>query len=147
VDFKMAVCHKPEQSFLHWKTGIARQFFVKWWDKFDFSRVQSRLHHEYPLKKEALQMIQTIMAQSQQPPEPIIEQAPKSESPTSFKGKRPAKKDFKAFALALAEQFYEQNEENSNEESTVESSVPRSQFDLFQDVQDPFDGYDLSCDY
>jgi hypothetical protein len=77
VDFKMAVCHKPEQSFLHWKTGIARQFFVKWWDKFDFSRVQSRLHHEYPLKKEALQMIQTIMAQSQQPPEPITEQASK----------------------------------------------------------------------
>jgi len=87
------------------------------------------------------------MVQSQQPPEPIIEQAPKFESPTSSKGKRHAKKDFKAFALALAEQFYEENEVNSDEESTVEFSVPRSQFDLFQDAQDPFDGYDLSCDY
>jgi hypothetical protein len=28
-----------------------------------------------------------------------------------------AKKDFKAFALALTEQFFEQNEENSDEES------------------------------
>jgi len=45
-----------------------------------------------------------------------------------------AKKDFKAFALALTEQFFEQNEENSDEESTAESSVPRSQFELFQDA-------------
>ncbi|XP_062171082.1 uncharacterized protein LOC133876857 [Alnus glutinosa] len=81
----------------------------------------------------------------QLPPEPITEQAPKSESPISSKGKMPAEKDFKAFALA--EQFFEQNEENSDEESTAESSVPRSQFDLFQDAQDPFDRYDLSCDY
>jgi hypothetical protein len=29
---------------------IARQFFVKWWDKFDFSKVQTRLYHEFPLK-------------------------------------------------------------------------------------------------
>jgi hypothetical protein len=49
--------------------------------------------------------------------------------------------------FALAEQSYEENEVNSDEESTAESSVPRSQFGLFQDAQDPFDGYDLSCDY
>jgi hypothetical protein len=137
VDFKIAVCHKLEQSFLHWKTGIARQFFVKWWDKFDFSRVQSCLHHEYPLKKEALQMIQTIMTQSQQPPEPITEQAPKSESPTSFKGKRHAKKDFKAFAFALAEQFYEQNEENSDEESTARVFSPQKPVRSFSRCSGP----------
>jgi hypothetical protein len=90
--------------------------------------------------------MQPIVAQSQ-PLEPITEQTPKSDSPTSSKGKRPAKKDFKAFALALAEQFYEQNEEDSDKESTIGSSVLRSQFDLFQDAQDPFDGYNLSLDY
>jgi len=84
---------------------IVRQFFVKWWDKFDFSRVQTRLHHEYPLKKEAPQMIQPIMAQSQQPPEPITKQAPKSESPTSSKGKRHAKKDSRRLSLPLLSNF------------------------------------------
>jgi hypothetical protein len=127
------------------KKCIARQFSVKWWDKFDFSRVLSRLYLEFPFKSEA----QPLVAQTQSP-EPIIEplsQDPKSDSPTSSNRKRPAKKDFKAFALSLAEQFYEQDEEEADEESTAKSSVPRSQFDLFQDAQDPFDAYDLSLDY
>jgi len=44
----------------------ARQFSVKWWYKFDFSRVLSRLYHEFPLKLEA----QPLVAQTQSP-EPI----------------------------------------------------------------------------
>jgi hypothetical protein len=76
--------------------------------------------------------------------EPIIKlpKAPKSESPTFSKGKKPTKKNLKAFALALAEQFYEASEE----EETAESSSHPRQFDPFQDAQDPYDAYDLDLD-
>jgi hypothetical protein len=72
-----------------------------------------------------------------------LPQAPKSESPTSSKGKKPTKKDLKAFALAFAEQFYEASEEEEDEDSTAESSIHLSQIDPFQDAQDPYDGYDF----
>jgi hypothetical protein len=72
-----------------------------------------------------------------------LPQAPKSESPTSSKGKKPTKNDLKAFALAFAEQFYEASEEEEDEDSTAESSIHLSQIDPFQDAQDPYDGYDF----
>jgi hypothetical protein len=138
---------------------IARQLSVKWWDKFDFSRIRSRLDIEFPFKPEVTYSIQVRAPVAQlQPPEPS--QVPKSESPISSKGKRPAKKDFKAFALALAEQFYEVSEEEEEEEGTAESSIHhygeegtiesfirRYGFDPFQDAQDPYDAYDLNIDY
>jgi len=121
---------------------IARQFYVKWSNKFDFSRIQSRLNAEFPLKLEF-----NPTTQAQAPELPIkLPQAPKSNSPTSSKGKKPTKKDLKAFALAFAKQFYEASEEE-DEDSIAESSIHKSQIDLFQDAQDPFDAYDLSLEF
>jgi hypothetical protein len=98
---------------------IARQFYVKWWDKFDFSRIQSRLNAEFPLKLEFNPTTQAQAPEAQSPELPIkLPQAPKSNSPTSSKGKKPTKKDLKAFALAFAKQFYEASEEE-DEDSTA----------------------------
>jgi hypothetical protein len=123
---------------------IARQFYFKWWDKFDFTRIRSRLDTEFPLKSEdaPATQAQTPVVQS---PKPHIKlpQAPKSESSTFSKGKKPTKKDFKAFALAFAKQFYEASEEEE-EDSTTESSTHHNQVDFYQD---PLDAYDLGLDF
>jgi len=52
--------------------------------------------------------------------------------PTSSKGKKPTKKDLKAFALAFAEEFYEASDKEE-EDSTSESSVHLSQINPYQD--------------
>jgi len=74
------------------------------------------------------------VAQLQSPELAIkLPQALKLELPTSSKGKKPTKKDLKAFALAFAEQFYEASEEEEDEDSTAESSVHLSQINPYQD--------------
>jgi hypothetical protein len=140
---------------------IARQFSVKWWDKFKFSVVQARLKTEFPEEKKTLE-VQTAQAQAPEAQvQPTKSESPKSTSPSSSKGKKPAKKDFKAFALALAEKFYECNEEEEEEEEeegsagssfphekedTAEALIHRYGFDLFQNAQDPYDAVDLDSD-
>jgi hypothetical protein len=134
---------------------IARQFSVKWWDKFKFSVVQSHLKDEFPEKSLEVQtaVVQAPEAQAQPIAKAPKSESPKSESPTSSRGKRPTKKEFEAFALALAEKFYEdskQEDEGSTEsfvhryeEKDAESFIRCYGFDLFQDAQDPFGTYEL----
>jgi hypothetical protein len=133
---------------------IARQFSVKWWDKFKFSVIQPRLKIEFPEKTLEVQIAEVQAPEVQV--QPTKSESPKSTSPSSSKGKKPAKKDFKAFALALAEKFYEASEEEEEgsagssfpheEENTAEALICRYGFDLFQDAQDPYDAVDLDCD-
>jgi hypothetical protein len=73
------------------------------------------------------------VAQLQSPELAIkLPQALKLELPTSSKGKKPTKKDLKAFALAFAEEFYEASDKEE-EDSTSESSVHLSQINPYQD--------------
>jgi hypothetical protein len=96
----------------------------------DFSRVQSRLNTEFPIKPVA-----KPVAQVQTQPSKPINKPPKSESSTSSKWKKPSKKDLKEIALAFMQQFTEASDDEENEEEgfTAESSTHLSQlqFDHF----------------
>jgi hypothetical protein len=118
-------------------------FLLKWWDKFDFSKIQSCLNIEFPFKSEVAPTAQAQVPVAQlQSLEPAIKlpKAPKSESPTSSTRKKPTNNDVKTFALAFAKQFYKASDEEE-EDSTAESSVHLSQIDPYQDAQDPYNGY------
>jgi len=120
---------------------VARQFFVKWWDKFKFSLVQSRLKNEFPEKPLEIQDSVTHVSETQVEPA-----SPKPESSSSSKGKKPSK--IKQVALKLMQQLIEAKDGDEEEESsTAESSVQHHyNFDLFQDAQDPYDITDLDLD-
>jgi len=106
---------------------VSKQFFVKWWDKFDFSRVQSRLNTEFPIKPAANPTAQV----QAQPSEPInkLPQAPKSKSSTSSKGKKLSKKDLIEIALVFMQQLTKASDDEENEEEsfTAKSSTHLSQ--------------------
>jgi hypothetical protein len=118
---------------------IARQFSVKWWDKFKFSLVQSRLKNEFPERSLEVQDSVTHVSETQFKP---TTEAPKPDSSTSSKGKKPSK--IKQIALNLMQQLIEAEDGNDEDEeaSTAESSIQH----YFQDAQDPYDITDLDLD-
>jgi len=120
---------------------VARQFSVKWWDKFKFSLVQSRLKNEFPEMPLEIQDSVTHVSETQ-----VELASPKPESSSSSKGKKPS--NIKQVALKLMQQLIEAEDGDEEEElSTAESSVQHHYiFDPFQDAQDPYDITDLDLD-
>jgi len=122
---------------------VARQFSVKWWDKFKFSLVQSRLKNEFLEMPLEIQDSVTHVSETQVEP---ASPKPESSSSSSSKGKKPSK--IKQVALKLMQQLIEAEDGDEEEElSTAESSVQHHySFDPFQDAQDPYDITDLDLD-
>jgi hypothetical protein len=123
------------------QNSVARQFSVKWCDKFKFSLVQSRLKNEFPEKPLEIQDSVTHVSETQVEPATF-----KPESSTYSKGKKPSK--IKQIALKFMQQLIEAEDGDEDEEaSTAESYVQHHHnFDLFQDAQDPYDFTDLDLD-
>jgi hypothetical protein len=137
--FKVSWILKWQYVFIT-QNCVARQFSVKWWDKFNFSLVQSRLSKEFPERPPIIQDSVTHVSETQ-----IEPTSPKPDSSTSSKGKKSSK--IKQ-ALKLMQQLVEAEEGDEDEEaSTAESSVQHHfNFDSFQDAQDPYDFTDLDLD-
>jgi hypothetical protein len=137
--FKVSWILKWQYVFIT-QNCVARQFSVKWWDKFNFSLVQSRLTKEFPERPPIVQDSVTHVSETQ-----IEPTSPKPDSSTSSKGKKPSK--IKQ-ALKLMQQLVDAEKGNEDEEaSTAESSVQHHfNFDAFQDAQDPYDFTDLDLD-
>ncbi|GLT71247.1 hypothetical protein SLA2020_432810 [Shorea laevis] len=141
---------------------IARQFSVKWWDKYNFSLIQEQLYSEFS----AEQLSQTspeVQLQpeliSRLPPASMALKAPKasksvssassskeksgsSKSKSSAKAKKPSRKDILAMAEVLLQQASEGDDEDEDNASSAESesSIHLDQLnDSYQDAQDPFD--------
>jgi len=132
--FKVSWILKWQYVFIS-QNCVARQFSVKWWDKFNFSLVQSHLMKKFPESSPAIEDSVTHVSETQVEPT-----SPKPESSTSSKGKKSSK--IKQ-ALKLMQQLIEAEDGNEDEEaSTVESSVQHHyNFDPFQD---PYDFTDLN---
>jgi hypothetical protein len=122
---------------------VTRQFSVKWWDKFKFSLVQSRLKHEFLERSLKVQDSVTHVSETQFKP---VTEIPKPASSTSSKGKKPSK--IKQIAFNLMKQLIEAEDGDEDEESsTAESSIQHHyNCDLFQDAQDPYDITNLDLD-
>jgi hypothetical protein len=110
---------------------VARQFSIKWWDKFKFSLVQSLLKNEFP--ERSLEVQDSVTHVSETQVEPVTE-IPKPASSTSSKGKKPSK--IKQIAFNLMKQLIEAEDGDEDEESST----------LFQDAQDPYDITNLDLD-
>ena len=109
---------------------LDREFFVKWWDSFRATDIISKLHNNFP-----------------PPVLRAIAHCTRSQSSldsVQIAGK--SSKELKELAQQLLLKSEQLESEEKNSPISSEASVIRAPIDLFQDTQDPYDGYNLDSD-
>ncbi|CAL8114379.1 unnamed protein product [Prunus armeniaca] len=115
---------------------FARQFSVKWWDKFEVDRIAKYVYNDLP-------------HDSAPPPT-----SPTGSTKSSLSVEGKSKSDLQEIACQLIIQAsqMDDDEENDNDNDSSSSSScqpmqsPAKPKSWYEDSQDPYDAYDLNSD-
>ncbi|CAL8118498.1 unnamed protein product [Prunus armeniaca] len=111
---------------------LARQFSVKWWDKFEVERIAKYVYNDLP----------------QEPIQHPVSPTGSTRSSLSVEGK--SKSELQEIARQLIIQASQMDDDEDNDSPSSSScqpmQSPAKKKSWFEDSQDPYDGYDLNSD-
>ncbi|GLT77777.1 hypothetical protein SLA2020_493350 [Shorea laevis] len=112
---------------------------VKWWDKYNFTKVQERLHTEF--SGQASQVTQPApKAPKKSSPSTSSkdQQSSSSKSKTKSSSEKTSKKDILAIAQALLSQISDGEDETNSSDSSVHLDNIKDSFQDPLGAQDPY---------